>query len=104
MNHSVYARARPAVLAASLLAVALLAVLPTAHAQSGRIGFTGGIVEATCPMRRYLPECPPDHPAAATVHVLDDAQALTDIHAALLDHALRRDPAAHWQVVDTTYR
>jgi hypothetical protein len=105
MSHPVFARTRPpiAAFAVSLLVAALFAALPV-HAAGGRIGFTGGIAEATCPMRGHLPACPPDRPAAATVHVRDEPQALADIHAALLDHALRRDPAVHWQVVETTYR
>lgn len=99
MNPSLAARALPVA-----LAVFLMACAPGARAEGGRIGFTGAITEATCPMRDHRPDCPPGRPAAATVHVLDDPQALADIHAALLDHALQRDPGAHWKVIETTYR
>jgi len=99
MDHPIAARALP-----TALAICLLAFTPGARADGGRIAFTGAVTEATCLMRDHRPNCPPGHPLAATVHVLDDPQALADIHAALLDHALRRDPAAHWKVVDTTYR
>ncbi|WP_369930722.1 hypothetical protein [Xanthomonas sp. NCPPB 2632] len=99
MHHTIAARTLPVA-----LAVCLMAFTTGTRAEGGLIGFTGAIIEATCVMRDHRPDCPPGHPAAATVHVLDDPQALADIHAALLDHALRRDPAAHWKVVDTTYR
>jgi hypothetical protein len=93
-----------ALITAGLLAGSLLAG-PASGFTSGRIVFTGSVVEASCPLRQDRLDCPAGHPAAAVVHRADTRQLQgVAAHARLLDYALRRDPSRTWNLVEVTYR
>lgn len=91
--------ATPVALAACLLGSAL-----PAHAQTGRIGFAGRIVEPTCAMRTDRPDCPAERPAAITVRTLHARTALAAVRSALLDYAMRREPTQRWELIEVSYR
>lgn len=91
-------------LAVTCLVCSLLAGAPWAHAEGGRIAFTGSIVEPGCPLRGSTLDCPPGHRVDAVVRTLDIASARREIHASLLAYAQQRDRSTAWQVVEVTYR
>lgn len=93
-----------ALVTASVLAGSLLAG-PASSFTSGRIVFTGNIVEASCPLRQDRLDCPAGHPADAVIRHADTGQLLDmAAHARLLDYAVRRDPSRSWNLVEVTYR
>ncbi len=93
-----------ALVTASVLAGSLLAG-PASSFTSGRIVFTGNIVEASCPLRQDRLDCPAGHPADAVIRRADTGQLLDmAAHARLLDYAVRRDPSRSWNLVEVTYR
>ena len=93
-----------ALVSASVLAGSLLAG-PASGFTSGRIVFTGTIVEASCPLRQDRLDCPAGHPADAVVRRADARQILgVAAHVRLLDYAVHRDPSRAWGLVEVTYR
>lgn len=93
-----------ALVTAGVLAGSLIAG-PASSFTSGRIAFTGSIVEASCPLRQDRLDCPTGHPADAVVSRADSRQLLgIAARARLLDYAVRRDPSRSWNLVEVTYR
>jgi hypothetical protein len=92
--------------AVSILVVSLCAGL-SAHAQAGRITFTGSIVERTCPLRDGLPDCPPGRVARAVVHVSALDPTALPFDASLLDYAVRRggaEASRGWRLIEVAWR
>jgi type 1 fimbria pilin len=95
---------KTAIAASAVLAAGLWATALPTHAQGGRIGFAGSIVERTCVMRAGKPDCPADRPTSVTVRHLPAATALAATGSTLLDYALRRQPTQRWALVEVSYR
>lgn len=94
---------KPIRVASAVIATSMLACALPAAAEGGRIGFVGGIVGSTCPMRAETPDCPLDRPVAVRLRSLDPVKAQDVIGSTLLDYALRREPGLRWRVLDVTY-
>lgn len=95
---------KTATAASALLATGLWATALPAHAQGGNIGFAGHIVEHTCLMHAWQPDCPPDRPPSVTVRRLHETTAFAAVGSTLLDYAVARRPTQRWTLVEVSYR
>ena len=89
---------------ASVVAAASLAGGLPAFADGGRIGFSGAIVEPSCPMRDDGLHCPSVGQGSAVIRSLDMRTAQRQVRVALFDYALRREPSTGWRLIEVTYR